>query len=180
MSKEYSPRIRVRARYDRIDELGREIPDPVPMAPPVGYQRQPSLTERIRDMVRSEHLRIAALEAGQETFEEADDFEVGDDLDPSTPYEEVFDPVDSEARMRLRQADYAASVEARLGELRPHTEVTADGNTEVGAGRPREGDRSGRSGSADSKRKGQSEPKSKSSDKGSVSQASGSGGESEE
>lgn len=63
----------------------------VPMAPPVGYVRQPSIAERIRDMVRSEHLRIAAEAAGQETFEEADDFEVGEDFDPHSPFEENFD-----------------------------------------------------------------------------------------
>lgn len=68
------------------------IPDPTPVAPPLGYIRQPSLTERIRDMVRSEHLRRVAEESGAETFEEASDFEVGDDYDPSSPYEEVFEP----------------------------------------------------------------------------------------
>lgn len=68
------------------------IPDPTPIAPPLGYVKQPSITERIRDMVRSEHLRIAAEAAGAETFEEADDFDIGDDHDPSSPYEEVFEP----------------------------------------------------------------------------------------
>lgn len=63
----------------------------VPMAPPLGYIKQPSVTERIRDMVRSEHLRLAAEAAGQETFEEADDFEVGEDFDPHSPFEENFD-----------------------------------------------------------------------------------------
>lgn len=64
----------------------------LPIAPPLGYIKQPSITERIRDMVRSEHLRLAAESAGAETFEEANDFDVGDDYDPSSPYEEVFDP----------------------------------------------------------------------------------------
>lgn len=63
----------------------------VPMAPPLGYVKQPSIAERIRDMVRSEHLRLAAEAAGQETFEEADDFEVGEDFDPHSPFEENFD-----------------------------------------------------------------------------------------
>lgn len=68
------------------------IPDPTPVAPPLGYTRQPSITERIREMVRSEHLRQAAEAAGVETFEEANDFEVGDDFDPASPYEEVYEP----------------------------------------------------------------------------------------
>lgn len=74
------------------EDASAVIPDPTPMAPPLGYIRQPSLTERIRDMVRSEHLRVAAESAGADTFDEADDFEVGEDYDPSSPYEEVFEP----------------------------------------------------------------------------------------
>lgn len=76
----------------RLDENGHEIPDPTPMAPPIGYKRQPSLAEQIRAMVRSEKLRQEAEEAGAETFDEADDFDVGDDYDPRSPYEHDFDP----------------------------------------------------------------------------------------
>lgn len=68
------------------------IPDSTPMEPPLGYIKQPSIAERIRDMVRSEHLRLAAESAGTETFEEADDFDVGDDYDPHSPYENEFEP----------------------------------------------------------------------------------------
>lgn len=85
---------RYRRRNDRLDSKGREYMDSTPMAPPVGYKREPTIAERIRDMVRGEHLRNAALAAGAETFEEADDFDIPDDdtYDPSTPYEEVFEP----------------------------------------------------------------------------------------
>lgn len=75
-----------------FDGSRREIVSAIPVAPPVGYVEQPSLVERIRSMVRSEHLRYAATEAGYETFEDAEDFEVGDDFEPHTPYEAVFDP----------------------------------------------------------------------------------------
>lgn len=71
---------------------GAELLDPRPVAPPVGYKRQPSMVEHIRNMVRSEQLRAAAEAEGVETFEEAEDFDVGDDYDPRTPYEAVFDP----------------------------------------------------------------------------------------
>lgn len=78
------------------DELGREIPDPVPLAPPVGYHKQESLFTLVRDMVRSEALRREALAQGYESFEEADDFNVldeeGEGPDPRTPYENDFDP----------------------------------------------------------------------------------------
>lgn len=71
---------------------GALIPDPTPIAPPVGYVRQPSITERLREMIRNERLQAEIAAAGAETFDEADDFEVGDDFDPHSPYEEIFDP----------------------------------------------------------------------------------------
>lgn len=74
-----------------LNEKGQEILDPTPMAPPVGFIKQPSMIENIRNMVRSEYLRQATEKAGAESFEEADDFEV-DEFDPSSPYEEIFDP----------------------------------------------------------------------------------------
>lgn len=76
-----------------LDQQGREMPNPTPLAPPLGYKKQPSIREQIRNMVRGEQLRLAAESAGVETFEEADDFDVGDDYDPTSPYEEVFEPM---------------------------------------------------------------------------------------
>lgn len=78
----------------RLTPDGLEIPDPTPVAPPVGYVKQPSLVEQIRAMVRSEKLRLEAEAMGAETFEDADDFDVGDDFDPTSPYEADFEPMD--------------------------------------------------------------------------------------
>lgn len=75
-----------------LDENGHEVVSSIPMEPPLNFVKQPTMIEHIRAMVRSENLRREAEAAGQETFEEADDFNVGDDIDPSTPYEEVFEP----------------------------------------------------------------------------------------
>lgn len=74
-------------------EHGYEIVSPLPMAPPVGYKKSPTLAEQIRAMIISEKLRQEAEAAGFETFEEADDFDVGDDFDPTSPYEGDFDPL---------------------------------------------------------------------------------------
>lgn len=74
------------------DRFGREIPDPIPMAPPVGYQKPFSMVDHLRDIVRRE-ISAAAQSQEMETFEEADDFDIEDELlDPHTPYEAVFDP----------------------------------------------------------------------------------------
>lgn len=81
----------------RIVELrdGQEFLDPTPIDPPIGYTQQPSMHEYVRELIRSERLRQEAEEAGLETFDEADDFETDEgDIDPLTPYEGDFDPID--------------------------------------------------------------------------------------
>lgn len=93
----------LQARVKEGYQTPYEVPNPTPMAPPVGYKRQPSLAEQIRAMVRSEQLKAAAEAKGFETFEESDDFEV-DDFDPSSPYEEIFDPVEDLRRARAYEA----------------------------------------------------------------------------
>lgn len=65
----------------RLNEKGQEVPDPTPAAVPIGFRHQLPLAERIKRMVRNE-LSVAAQERGAESFEEANDFEVGDDDDP--------------------------------------------------------------------------------------------------
>lgn len=75
-----------------LNEDGSPMLDPVPMAPPIGYRKQPSMVEIVRDMVRSERLRVAATEAGAETFEESEDFDVPDEFEAHSEYENDFDP----------------------------------------------------------------------------------------
>lgn len=85
----------VKQEAERSRVLNKErrlIPDPMPLEPPIGYKRSLPLAEQIRAMVRGEALAHAARTSGQETFEEADDFNVDDDFDPRAPYEEEFEP----------------------------------------------------------------------------------------
>lgn len=94
-----------------LTETGGEIPDPVPMDPPIGYRAQPSMFEVIRKMIKDEKLKQALEEEGLETPEDADDFDVGDDPpDPSSPYEHNFDPP-ADPRMRVE-------MERRVGDVR--------------------------------------------------------------
>lgn len=86
-----------------VDLPGRyEKPDPTPLAPAIGYKREPSLAEKIRQMVRSEKLRQELESTGAESFEDADDFDVGDDFEhlPMSGHENDFDPPVSELRRR--------------------------------------------------------------------------------
>lgn len=72
--------------------LDGQIVDSVPLAPPIGYKKQPSMVELVRNMVRSERLK-AELDADTESFEDADDFEIPDDPDPPlSGYENELDP----------------------------------------------------------------------------------------
>lgn len=76
----------------KYNEFSHEVMDPTPMEPPLGYKKQPSMVELIREQIRSARLAEEAEAAGMETFEESEDFDVGDDYDPQSPYENEFDP----------------------------------------------------------------------------------------
>lgn len=113
---------------DYLDAQGREMPDPRPIQPPLGYKKVPSMADTIRAMVRSERLRIAALEAEAETFEEADDFDVADDLDPTSPWEEQFEPGVPLTPTMAEQAE--AFAEAMFNRFNPPEPSTpAEGGT---------------------------------------------------
>lgn len=70
----------------------REIPDPTPMEIPAGFKHPESLAEMVQRLVRRQ-VSDAAEANGFESFEESEDFEIDDMFDPTSPYEEVFDPV---------------------------------------------------------------------------------------
>lgn len=72
---------------------GTPVLDPTPLAPPIGYTKHPSMVEIIRNMVQSERLAAEAAAAGAETFEEADDFDIGDEPELlHSQWENDFDP----------------------------------------------------------------------------------------
>lgn len=79
----------------RLDKMGREIVDPRPLEIPAGMKEPESLEAMVRRLVRDGVAVAAIAGSGEvETFEEAEDFDINDGtFDPSSPYEEVFDPV---------------------------------------------------------------------------------------
>lgn len=68
-----------------LDERGWEVPDPTPVARALKFTRPVSTLDEIRAAIGL--LNREAAQNGQETFSEADDFDVGDDYDPSSPWE---------------------------------------------------------------------------------------------
>lgn len=68
---------------------GREVLNPVPMAPPIGYVAQPTLMEMMEQMLR---VKLQQLRDDDEvdTAEDAEDFDIPDELgEPPTMYEFV-------------------------------------------------------------------------------------------
>lgn len=62
----------------RINEKGQEVPDPTPASIPLGYRHPEPLEVRMRRMIAME-MSSAAAAGGMETFEEANDFNVGEE-----------------------------------------------------------------------------------------------------
>lgn len=122
------------------NERGEELLDPRPMSVAVGFKRPPSLAEMVKNLVRNERVQRDFETHGIETFDEADDFEVGDDLDPSSPWEESFDPDYPHIAARMQEvtsgvvrdktpaevAEKIAAVKAELAKLRASKEERED------------------------------------------------------
>lgn len=69
-----------------LNEQGQLIPDSTPIAPPIGYKKQPSMVEIIREQIRQ--ASEEAGRAGYDTLEEAEDFDIGDGQEPYSQYEQ--------------------------------------------------------------------------------------------
>jgi hypothetical protein len=76
---------------------GQELPDPEPLAPPLGYTPPMPLMELMALMIRRQVEPQNDYDI-TETEEEANDFaDDPDEVDLKTPYEKVFDPPDPTA-----------------------------------------------------------------------------------
>lgn len=136
------------------DEFGREIPDDRPMVLPSGFRRPETLAEQVQRLVRSHVSRMAA-DRGDETFEEAEDFDVGEDVEPSTPYETFFDPVLGKeltpAEFRARESVYRKQyidAQKRYFEHLDRTEVMHHGRSGLDSSSRRDTSEPGKSASA--------------------------------
>lgn len=84
-------------KMSSYNEKGEEIPDSRPTELAINFKAPQPLEDRIHQLVTGALIQRDLEAAGIETFDEADDFEM-DDLDPTTPYEENFDPLHIAAR----------------------------------------------------------------------------------
>lgn len=71
------------------NKRGEELPDPTPLALPVGFTRPPTLDELVARLTIDPATQAELRRAGVETEEEANDFEVEDELpDPTSPFQD--------------------------------------------------------------------------------------------
>lgn len=129
-------------------EAGPKI-DGTPLQVPAGFKKPETMEERLKRFIRFE-LSEEAARAGADTFEEAMDFDIPDDpVDPSTPFEEFFDPelgraitpdemrrFDAEFREQyLRAQGDAIAAEDRAEAIREHVrQLKAKKNNPPGGG----------------------------------------------
>lgn len=118
-----------------LNLFGAELPDPVPMAPPVGFLAQPSMMDHVMDLIKSNDLRKAAEAAGIETLEESDDFDIRDpdDYEPMSAYEmdDDYEPISSflqKAKPFVDAANQQAAADA--AELAQRRKERAEATTE--------------------------------------------------
>lgn len=115
----------------KLNDKGQEVLDPTPVAIPVRALRRPSTLDEIRQYIGL--VNREAEQAGQETFEESDDFDVGDDYDPQSPWEQSVDQEENWAAFRAEVAlakEQAARGQAAGAPLPPsgnHAQVPASG-----------------------------------------------------
>lgn len=96
----------IKKAVDKFNEFGEELVDGRSMEPPLGFEPSESLAEMINRAVRNHAVQQAIADSGGETFEESEDFNVGDDFDPTSPYEAYFEPITEAEFDRLTQAGY--------------------------------------------------------------------------
>lgn len=72
----------------KYNDKHEEIPDPTPLALPVGFKKPETLHETMARMIKNQEY-VKYLN-GQETFEEADDFDVEGEDNPLSPYESIM------------------------------------------------------------------------------------------
>lgn len=109
----FTKRISQQERY--LNKAGQELPDPRPAAPALGRKPEMHIRDYIRTLVKSERLQQDLESQGVETFEEANDFEVGDDYFPDSQYENDLEPSVAEL---IREGNASLSAKARAEEKR--------------------------------------------------------------
>lgn len=99
----------------RLNEKGQEVPDPTPVELPLGYKHPLPLDERIKRMIRTDLSVYANEKFGSETWEEANDFDTGEDAgefpdEDFTPNDPFLEQAARVERQRLQDLEKKAAL----------------------------------------------------------------------
>lgn len=96
--------------FKKLTKTGKEILNRTPIAIPLGFSRPKSITEQIAEFVTNQKTQEQLDAAGFETFEDAEDFEIGDDYEslPESKYEADFDNIKSGLALEREKARKSA------------------------------------------------------------------------
>lgn len=78
----------------KYNEKGEEMMDPTPVALPIAFKRPESVGQMMQRLIKNHYSKVAAAE-GLDSFDDADDFDIGDDVEPKSPYESDLDGTDA-------------------------------------------------------------------------------------
>lgn len=86
------------------DDRGFQWCDQTPVEMPLGYSPPESLASMVERLCSMQDFRKQQEKAGNETFEEADDFDVGDEDEPMFVGHEFTEMAEEELRVEARRA----------------------------------------------------------------------------
>lgn len=111
-------------KTDRLDETGAESLDPVPHAVTIGVRPQPSMDERIRQMLRQNY-----IEQNPDFGLESDDDEDFNETpnDPMYDFEKRYEEIEE---LRSEMARHEAELEAAKEEYKAKRKAAAKPNTD--------------------------------------------------
>lgn len=115
-------------KSNRFDEHGHEVLNPTVMAPPLGYKKQLSIAEQVRQQIRS---MKALQDDAPETEDEADDFEIDDDPVMPSRWENDMIPSIKETRKRLKELEKEVKLYAKPPEAKPAETVDPKGGPKL-------------------------------------------------
>lgn len=99
-----------------MDEDGREVPNPNPIV--IHFPSGPvSDYDRVRELIRRE-LSLEAAQRDQESFEDANDFDVDDDLFPVSPHEYDADTEEADREALAAEVERQKKASSRQKKLK--------------------------------------------------------------
>jgi len=122
--------------FKKLTKTGKEILNRTPISIPLGFSRPKSITEQIAEFVTNQKIQEQLDAAGFETFEDAEDFEIGDDYEslPESKYEADFDNIKSGLALEREKARKSAqqnSSKPAAGEASQKEKKTVDKRSKV-------------------------------------------------